>query len=67
MEPDPDDYRAYLAQDADRLVALPQTVMSTITGWAYRQLGPEVFMEVRTGAELFDLPVQQVYDDLSKL
>ncbi len=64
MEPDSDDYRSYLGQAAERLVALPQTVMSTITGWAFRQLGPEVYQEVRTGAELFNLPVQQVYDDL---
>lgn len=64
MEPDPDDYHKYLCQAAERLVALPQTVISTITGWAFRQLGPEVYVEVRAAAELFDLPVQQIYDDL---
>lgn len=57
-------YHTYLDQAAERLVALPQTVMSTITGWAFRQLGPEVYREVRAGAALFELPVQQVYDDL---
>lgn len=59
-----DHYRTHLGQSAERLLALPQTVMSTITGWSFRQLGPEVYSEVRAGAALFDLPVQQVYDDL---
>lgn len=58
------DYNTYLSQAAERLVALPPTVLSTITGWAFRQLGPEVYVEVRAGAKLFDLPVQQVHDDL---
>jgi GT2 family glycosyltransferase len=59
-----DDYHTYLGQAAERLVALPQTLLSTITGWAFRQLGPEAYSEVRAGAASFDLPVHQVYDDL---
>jgi glycosyltransferase involved in cell wall biosynthesis len=57
-------YSEFLSRSAKELLAIPDNAISLLFGIAFLQLGPHVFDKVRQGRAQFELPSEQIYDDL---